>query len=212
MVTSEARATPTLSLRSKANEATNLNGTERQQLFSTLVKYEEHFSEKPGKCNLLRYKFDVETTELSVSRSRPLPFAVSKEVRQQIKQLLHDGILEHSDSSYINQLTVVLREGKAPRICVDARKVNKRTRPYHTRVNPTAEILQKFHGSKYISSIDLTSAFMQIELEEASRKYMARLFESEVYQFTRVPYGFRNSLPAFVRALNLTLKYKLSVY
>jgi hypothetical protein len=85
MVTSEARDTPTLSLRSKVNEATNLNGTERQQLFSTLVKYEKHFSEKPGKCNLFKYKFDVETTELLVSRSRPLPFAVRKEVRQQKK-------------------------------------------------------------------------------------------------------------------------------
>jgi hypothetical protein len=68
----------------------------------------------------LKYKFGVETTELLVSRSRPLPFAVRKEVRQQIEQLLHDGILEHSDSSYINPLTEVLREGKAPRICVDA--------------------------------------------------------------------------------------------
>jgi len=141
------------------------------QLFSTLVKYEKHFSEKPGKCNLFKYKFDVETTELLVSRSRPLPFAVRKEVRQQIKQLLHDGILEHSDSSYINPLTVALREGKAPRICVDARKVNKWTRPDHTRVNPIAELLQKFYGSKYISSIDLTSAFLHIELDEASRKY-----------------------------------------
>jgi hypothetical protein len=31
------------------------------------------------------------------------------------------------------------------------------------------------------------------------------LFDSQLYQFTRCPYGFRNSLLAFVRALQLTL-------
>jgi hypothetical protein len=33
----------------------------------------------------------------------------------------------------------------------------------------------------------------------------AFLFDSTVYQFKRVPYGFRNSLPAFIRAIELAL-------
>jgi hypothetical protein len=130
----------------------------------------------------MRYKFEVETEGLLVGRSRPLPFAVRNEVRKQIEQILEDGILEHSNSSYVNPLTVVLREGKAPRMCVDARRVNKWTKPDHTRLQPVAELLQRFHGSKYISSVDLTSAFLQIELDAESRKYTAFLFGSQVFQ------------------------------
>jgi hypothetical protein len=42
-------------------------------------------------------------------------------------------------------------------------------------------------------------------LHEDCRKYTAFLFDTTVYQFKRVPYGFKNSLSAFVRALKLAL-------
>jgi hypothetical protein len=63
-----------------------------------------------------------------------------------------------------------------------------------------------------MTSLDLSSAYLQIELHEDSRKYTAFLFDSTVYQFKRVPYGFRNSLPAFVRALKLALGGGTSEY
>ena len=105
----------------------------------------------------------------------------------------------------MNPLTIVLRNGKAPRICVDARKVNRYTLPDRARVPPIQELLQQFHGSKFITSIDLSSAFLQRGLKKESRKYTSFLFDSQLYQFTRCPYGFTNSLPAFVRPLQLTL-------
>ena len=67
------------------------------------------------------------------------------------------------------------------------------------------ELLQRFHGAKYISSIDLNSAFLQIPLDESSRMWTAFHFEGQTYQFTRVPFGFRNSLASFIRALQLVL-------
>jgi hypothetical protein len=56
-----------------------------------------------------------------------------------------------------------------------------------------------------MSSIDLSSAHLQVELHEESRKYAAVLFDSTVYKFKRVPRGFKNSLSAFIRALRLAL-------
>jgi hypothetical protein len=119
--------------------------------------------------------------------------------------MLEDGILEISDSPISKPLTVVQREGKKISICVDARKVNQYTIPDRERSQPVQELLQRFHGTRYMTSLDLNSAYLQIELHEDSRKYTAFLFDSTVYQFKRVPYGFRNSLPAFVRALKLAL-------
>jgi hypothetical protein len=58
---------------------------------------------------------------------------------------------------------------------------------------------------RYFTSLDLSSAYLQIELHEESRKYTAFMSESTVYQYKRVPYGFRNSLPAFGRAIKVTL-------
>jgi hypothetical protein len=69
-----------------------------------------------------------------------------------------DDILRVSNSPILNPLTVVHREGKKPRICVDARKVNQFTVHDYERVPPLQELLKKFEGTRYKSSIDLSSA------------------------------------------------------
>jgi hypothetical protein len=95
--------------------------------------------------------------------------------------MLSDDIPEVSNSPFLNPLIIISTEGKNPRI----------------------ELLQRFEGAKYMSSIDLSSAYLQVEHHEESGKYTAILFDSTVYQYKRVPYGFKNSLIAFVPALNL---------
>jgi hypothetical protein len=73
------------------------------------------------------------------------------------------------------------------------------------RTQPIQELLQRFNKVKFLSSLDLTSAFLRIPLKEHCRKYTAFLFDATQYQFTRVPYGFRNSQSALIRALKLVL-------
>jgi hypothetical protein len=53
-------------------------------------------------------------------------------VRQQIRQIIEEDIIEISDSPFINPLTVVYKEGKKLRLCVDARKINQVTIPDRT--------------------------------------------------------------------------------
>jgi hypothetical protein len=184
---------------------TNLTEGQKDSLFRILEKYVGSMTTKPGKCNFFTYKFHVESTNPSVGYARPIPFSIRPAVRQQIQQMMEDGILELSNSPIINPLTVVQKEGKKVRICVDARKVNACTIPDRERTPPLPELLQVFSGTQYMTSLDLSSAYLQIELHEESRKYTAFLFDSTVYQYKRVSYGFRNSLSAFVRALKLAL-------
>jgi hypothetical protein len=111
--------------------------------------------------------------------------------------MVRDDIIEASNSHILSPLTIVPREGKSPRVCVDARKVNQHTIPIH-------EILQRFKGVQYISSLDLSSGYLQIVLDEDSRKYTAFKFGTTVYQYKGIPYGFKNSSSAFITALKLT--------
>jgi hypothetical protein len=144
-----------------------LDESEKKGLFRVLENYVSHMTTKPGKCNLFTYKFHVKADRAIVSYSRPIPFAIRPAVREQIAQTVDDDILEISNSPILNPLTVVHREGKKPRICVDTRKVNQFTVPDYERVPPPLqELLQKFEGTRYVSSIDLSSAYLQVELHE----------------------------------------------
>jgi hypothetical protein len=46
-----------------------------------------------------------------VGFTRPVPFKLRPVIRDQINQMMKDGILEFSDSPFINPLTVVPRKG-----------------------------------------------------------------------------------------------------
>jgi hypothetical protein len=183
----------------------NIDRDQKASLCHMLTSYLKFMSTKPGKCNLFKHKFQVENLRPMAAYNRPIPFSIRPAVREQIAQMIEDDILETSNSPYLNPLTIVNQEGKKPRICVDARRINQCTIPDYERTAPLQELLQRFEGVSYMSSIDLNSAYLQVELYEESRKYTAFLFNSAVYQFKRVPYGFKNSLSAFVRALKLAL-------
>ena len=73
-------------------------------------------------------------------------------------------------SPYVNPLTIVQRKDKPVRICVDPRQVNKEMVPDRAKTPPAHEPLQRFHGAKYISSIDLNRAFLQIGRNSNSKK------------------------------------------
>jgi hypothetical protein len=202
---SEARSFQSEDVNNLVEQVTCLNMQQRQKLSDILLKYVDFLTTKPGKCKLIKYKFQVVADKPIVSYSRSIPFSQRPAVRELINQMLLDGILEVSDSPIINPLTVVKKEGGKIRMCIDARKVNQFTIPDHERAPPIQELLQKFNGANYLTSLDLSAAFHQIELDEESRKFTAFIFDSTVYQYTRVPYGFKNSLPAFIRAIKLAL-------
>jgi hypothetical protein len=94
------------------------------------------------------------------------PFSLRGEVREHIEKMIKNGILEISLSPYVNPLTIIQTKHYPVCICVDARQVNKYLR---AKTPPAHELLERSHGAKYISSVDLNSAFLQIPLEESSR-------------------------------------------
>jgi predicted aspartyl protease len=200
----DARTLDVRILCKKVDESDELTCSQKESLKCMLLKYKAQFTSKPGLCKLIEYEFEVQGSDPLVGHTRPIPFSVRPAVREQIRQMT-DGVLEVSNSSYVNPLTIVMKEGREPRICVDSRKINKYTLPDRARAPPIQELLRQFHGSKFITSIDLSSTFLQIGLKKESRKYTAFLFESQLYLYTRCAFGCKNSLSAFVRALKLTL-------
>jgi hypothetical protein len=107
-----------------------------------LRKYDKYFTSTPGLCNSFEYEFFLRDHQPITMRERAIPFALREEVRKQIEMMLRNEIIETSTSSYVNPLTIVLREGKSPRICVDARRLNAVTIPDPEKCQPLTEMLQ----------------------------------------------------------------------
>jgi len=191
--------------RAKTDENDNLSGFQKEQLYALMLRYKNHLTRRHGRCNQFEYKFEM-TGDMSKSRNtRPITFELRAQVREQIQEMLKDDILETSFSDYVNPRTLVERTGKRITICIEARRVNELMIPDRIKVDPMKEPLQRFYGSIYITTIDLSSAFLQVPLHRSYRKWTSFQFGNQAYQYKVVPYCFKTSLSAFFRALDMVL-------
>ena len=90
---------------------------------------------------------------------------------------------------------------------VDYRKLNERTIPDRLPLPVISDIL---HGlgteNKYFSTIDIKSAFWQIELEEESKDMTAFSTPTGNYRFKRMHFGLSNSPLTYMRLMNIVLR------
>jgi len=135
-------------LRAKVCEENRLTVEQQEDLYKVPARYRQQLTKRPGKCQRFEYEFKIEGSMPQSANSRPIPFALRSQVREQIQEMLRVGILDESHSAYINPITPVVREGKAVRICFDARRINKQMVADRTKVMPMRELLQKFYGAK----------------------------------------------------------------
>ena len=101
------RAPKSESVLRDVNVEEGVQGHQRNRLLTLLLEYQDHFSKKPGKCNCFEYNFQVQGGVPNSRNSRPIPFALHKEVQAQIEEMLADHIIEESYSSYVNPITLV---------------------------------------------------------------------------------------------------------
>ncbi|KAG8233825.1 hypothetical protein J437_LFUL008047 [Ladona fulva] len=160
----------------------NLSEIEREKLFSLLSEFESVFSERAS-C-VRKYVFRIRLTDYRpfFCKSYPIPKAYEAEVDKQIGDMLEEGIIEKTVSSYLNPLLVVKKPGGGVRLCLDARRLNEVTFPERDGPPRLFDILQKFDGTRYFMIGGKTS----VPKNKKSRK---RLLHSltilEILQFTR---------------------------
>lgn len=76
-----------------------------------LTNYLKYFTSKPGKCIVFEYEFKLSPFNQVVRSARPMSVSVRSAIRNQIGQMLNVGVVEMSDSSCVNTLTIVAKDG-----------------------------------------------------------------------------------------------------
>ncbi len=93
------------------------------------------------------------------------------------------------------------------RSMIDYRELNKKTIPDGLLLPVNSDVLRCLGTSnKLFSTIDLKSAFWQIEFDEASRPLTAFSTPTGHYQFRRIPFGLSNSLLTSIKLMNNVLQ------
>ena len=137
-------------------------------------------------------------------KPRNVAFALHEAVRIELKRLEDDGILTSiSYSDWASPIVVVPEADGQIRICGNFKAT---INPYiNTEQYPLPgedELFQKMQGGKRFSKLDLKTAYLQMELDDDSKKkYLIINTEDGLKQFNRMPYGITSGPAIFQRKL-----------
>jgi len=142
------------------------------------------------------------------TKSYRIPEIHREEVQKQTEQMLRDGIVAPSSSPWNSPILVIPKKtdasGKKWRIVVDFRKLNDVTIG-DSFPNPViSEILDALGKSKYFSTIDCASGFLQVPVKLEDQPKTAFSTRGH-FQYTRMPFGLKGAPATFQRLMTTIL-------
>lgn len=136
-----------------------------------------------------------------------------------LREVLHKGldewlacdVVEPSVSPWRSSILLVKKQSDDYRWVVDFRQLNKVSKPDAYPMPRVNDILDSLRDAKYLSSIDLKSAYFQIPLDKASREKTAFVIPGRgLFQFTRMPQGLNTSAATWQRFIDSVVGSDLS--
>ena len=189
-----------------------LSAPQQAKLEEVIQQFASFESNGLGRTHLETHKIELIEGAVPVKdRHYPISPAVQEIVFKEIDEMLKLDVIQESESPWSNRTTVVRKPGKN-RFCLDARKLNERTKKDAYPLQNIDGILSRIDYTNYISSVDLKCAFWQIPLDEASKEYTAFTVAGRpLYQFEVMPFGLCNAAQRLCRLMDKVIPAKLKM-
>lgn len=178
---------------------------------ATLLKpiiqaYESLGSRGLGRTDLVTHIIDTGDALPIKQRYYPLSPAMQSHMDKELDRMLSLGVIRESNSPWSSPVLLVPKSSGEYRLCFDGRKLNSVTKKDAYPLPYISHILDRLRDAKYLSSIDLKSAFWQIPLEESSCAKTAFTVPGRgLYEFTRLPFGISNAPSTLQRLMDRVL-------
>ena len=192
---------PTPSLNSLQKEVNLLNGKQFSELKK---KFNDVFSGKLGKCKQLKANVHLKPEAKPVfHKPRPLPFAIRQKVKNELDSLETRGVLKRVNfSPWAAPIVVVNKSNGSIRICGDFKGLNRNIDVDQHPIPTLDSLLEKHQGGKFYSKIDLADAYLQIELDDESKKFCVVNTPFGLYQYNRMCFDIASSPAQFQRCMD----------
>ena len=178
----------------------NLNMEHINKLNEVLEDEKEVFSKNDVDIGWTdRVKHHIELiNDVSIKKPyRRIPPKQLEKVRELIDKLLEAKVIEESRSHFVSPIVLVKKKSGELRLCIDYRDFNTNT---VKDAYPLPRIIDSFYsliGSQYFTTLDLQSAYNQIEIEKHDKEKTAFCTPFGFFQYKRMPFGLCNGPATF---------------
>jgi len=166
-----------------------------------------------SRTSIVTHHIDTGTSLPFRQRQYPLSPAMMRHLNSELDSMLSDGVVEPSTSPYCSPVLLVKKKSGEYRFCFDGRRLNSVTVRDAYPLPRVDYILDRLRDCKFISTIDLKSAFWQISLSSESKPKTAFAVPGRgLFQFTVLPFGLADSSKTMQRVLDTVFGPELTPY
>lgn len=160
-----------------------------------------------GRLGNYDVKVEIRMKENTTPVSLP-PFPASPAKREVIDKQMDSwiklGVIEPSRSPWAAPVFIVYRNNK-PRMVIDLRKFNESVIPDEFPLPKQEDILQALSGAQWLTTLDALAGFTQLTMSDSASEKLAFRTHRGLWQFRRMPFGYRNGPSVFQRVMQNVL-------
>ena len=116
----------------------------------------------PGETLKIEHKIKLVDEEPVLSKLYPLPYALSQEIKDEIKEMLVMGINRKSSWPYASSVVIVRKKDGSNHICIDYKKSSKPTILDPNSMKILNDLFQQLRKSQFFSKINLNEGYWQV--------------------------------------------------
>ena len=135
---------------------------------------------------------------------RPVPFSALHCVGEELSRLKKMGVIQPvSYAKWAAPIVVVRKQNGTVRLCADfSTGLNASLEDNHHPLPVAEDIFATLNGGKFFAKLDLSDAYLQVEVEPESREFLTISTHRGLYQFTRLPFGVKTAEAIFQSIMN----------
>lgn len=149
-------------------------------------------------------------------KPRPTSYFLRDKVEKELQRLQDQGIIQPVQfSEWAAPIVPVIKTDGSIRMCGDYKvTINQEAKLDTYPIPRIDDLFADLAGGKIFSKLDLTSAYQQVPLDPASRKFTTINTFKGLFEYTRLPFGIASTPSIFQRVMEDLLRGipKVSIY
>ena len=179
-------------------------------LTEVLQRHPHVFDEGLGTLRGFKAKICVDPSATPrFCKARPVPYAMRAMVEKELDRLVQQEILEPVQfADWAAPIVPVLKsDKKSLRICGDFKMtVNSASKLDAYPIPRIEDLFARLSGGVCFSKLDLSQAYLQLELEEDSKQFVVINTHKGLFRYNRLPFGISSAPGIFQRTMESLLQ------